>query len=584
MYKYNKLTPFKLCVLKSFPFIEADFDALTNYELMCIMKEHINNLTKNNNILVKNIDELNSWFDSLDVQEEVNNKLDEMASSGELTELITEYLNVKSLLCFDTVANLKEATNLISGSFVMTYGYHFIDDGGKALYKIRNILNTDVVDEATIVSLSDTNLIAELITTEVNVMNFGCYGDGIHLDDIYISKAINYAKSNNMKLTSPSGKIYLISETMEIDKLYVDFNNSTIITNDPIDMISIDSVGYYGCIENLTIDMNSVANVGINIINGRKKEIKNITINNLTKVGLKYSNGYEVNVHNCHINGNINSQDSIGLELNHGDSHFSDIILIDCNIAVKTGSYLNYLTRIHAWILNYQNLPNSKFVDIYGKCILFLNQCYSDTYKYTIYQEEITSGNDNPQIFIDQLSVYFNESIYSQNHYPSDPYILHLQNNNQTQNIRIIDSFIKGNPASGITTYFSNLTEYYGLLEGNIYSTLSIDNKSSLKNILNGLNVLANEVKKSSNVVNINILFSYDSSQISGTKNIGVLDYFYRPTSAINSNAIITNNQYNTNPESYELAYMYIDNNNVQVKLPSGTGTKYVHINITYII
>ena len=33
--KFKRLTPFKRCVLQNFPFIEADFDALTNYGLLC---------------------------------------------------------------------------------------------------------------------------------------------------------------------------------------------------------------------------------------------------------------------------------------------------------------------------------------------------------------------------------------------------------------------------------------------------------------------------------------------------------------------------------------------------------------------
>ena len=33
--KFIKLTPFKMQVLQTFPFIDADFDAITNYELLC---------------------------------------------------------------------------------------------------------------------------------------------------------------------------------------------------------------------------------------------------------------------------------------------------------------------------------------------------------------------------------------------------------------------------------------------------------------------------------------------------------------------------------------------------------------------
>lgn len=47
----NKLTPFKGWTLENFPFIEADFDALTNYELLCKITEYINKVAEQQNSL-----------------------------------------------------------------------------------------------------------------------------------------------------------------------------------------------------------------------------------------------------------------------------------------------------------------------------------------------------------------------------------------------------------------------------------------------------------------------------------------------------------------------------------------------------
>lgn len=97
--KMNNLTPFKLCVLQNFPFIEADFDAVTNYQLLCKVVEYLNNVIDNNNKQNTNITQLEQnfitlynyvkdYFDNLDVQEEINKKLDEMAADGSLSKLI----------------------------------------------------------------------------------------------------------------------------------------------------------------------------------------------------------------------------------------------------------------------------------------------------------------------------------------------------------------------------------------------------------------------------------------------------------------------------------------------------------------
>lgn len=179
-YNYKKLAPFKLCVLENFPFIEADFDALTNYQLLCKIVEYINEVAKNNDVMLDNVEALNNWFNNLDVQEEINNKLDQMAESGQLSDIITQYLQVSSILAFNTVADMKSSTNLSEGSFAETYGFYSVADGGSAKYKIRKITNIDVIDNIKLFALdNDSTLVAELIINkEMNSKQFGLVGDG----------------------------------------------------------------------------------------------------------------------------------------------------------------------------------------------------------------------------------------------------------------------------------------------------------------------------------------------------------------------------------------------------------------------
>lgn len=83
-FNYSKLTPFKWYVLENFPFIEADFDALTEWQLFCKIGKEINKIIKSTNTLGTQVESLTdyvtNYFDNLDVQEEINNKLNEMAS------------------------------------------------------------------------------------------------------------------------------------------------------------------------------------------------------------------------------------------------------------------------------------------------------------------------------------------------------------------------------------------------------------------------------------------------------------------------------------------------------------------------
>lgn len=89
---YKKLTPFKWFCMQNFPFIEEDFDAITEYQLLCKIVEYLNkNIDKTNELGVK-VEELNNWFINLDVQDEIDNKLNEMAEDGTLAEIINEQI------------------------------------------------------------------------------------------------------------------------------------------------------------------------------------------------------------------------------------------------------------------------------------------------------------------------------------------------------------------------------------------------------------------------------------------------------------------------------------------------------------
>ena len=62
----QKLSPFKYFVLTNFPFIEADFDALTNYELMCEVTKYINQIADRQNETIDAFNNLETDFTQLE--------------------------------------------------------------------------------------------------------------------------------------------------------------------------------------------------------------------------------------------------------------------------------------------------------------------------------------------------------------------------------------------------------------------------------------------------------------------------------------------------------------------------------------
>lgn len=111
MKKYSCLAPFKLWCATNFPFIEDNFDSLTNYELLCKITGYLNEIIKNENALKDNVTALynafielenyvNNYFDNLDVQDEINKKLDDLVTDGTLANLInsTYYVENSNLI------------------------------------------------------------------------------------------------------------------------------------------------------------------------------------------------------------------------------------------------------------------------------------------------------------------------------------------------------------------------------------------------------------------------------------------------------------------------------------------------------
>ena len=159
-------------------------ESMSYYETLCgilsLLKTQEEVINNNADLLAELELYVKNYFENLDVQTEINNKLDEMAENGQLADIISQYLKVASVLAYNTVDDMKKSTNLSENSFVETYGFYKLGDGGSAKYKIRKISNVDVIDNVKLFALdNDTTLVAELIINkEMNSKQFGLIGDG----------------------------------------------------------------------------------------------------------------------------------------------------------------------------------------------------------------------------------------------------------------------------------------------------------------------------------------------------------------------------------------------------------------------
>lgn len=258
---YIPYSPFKLWTIENFPFIEEDFDAITNYQLYSkiveVMKKLIENQNKlqqsQNDVIVafNNLENyVNNYFANLNVQDEIDNKLDEMAESGELVEIIGQYLQLAGVLTFNTIDDLSQASNIIDGSICYVLGQNLYNDGKGAYYKVRQITSGDVVDGFNIVALDVSNiliaermpnyyineLISEMETLNNSILNLEDAIDNKYnrTDELMLQNYILYDISSSeysQGSTAGNSKIYIYKTADSVTGDLLVFNNSEQLEN-----------------------------------------------------------------------------------------------------------------------------------------------------------------------------------------------------------------------------------------------------------------------------------------------------------------------------------------------------------------
>lgn len=370
------ISPFVTFCQKVIPL--AFDESLSYYECLCALLKHLQemDIAVNNN--ADAVTELQSYvenyFKNLDVQDEINNKLDDMAEKGELADIVAQYLELAGVLAFDDLAHLVGASNLANGSTARTLGLDNYLDGKGEYYKIRYIVNTDVVDGVNIISLTNyPTMIAEkipnILATEVaNINNsitdingkigdlnnlnttdkdnlvasinevnnkfiknafytpemFGAIGDSTTDDTTALQNAIDQSILDKKELVLKN--IYKITDTLQI-------NDSLLING-----IGYEKSGIVGNIDNPLI-----------LINDSNVTLENIWLYNKGKCIV--SDGVNTTVIMC----NLNSEDEDCLTLCKANGLVDKSIFnpkTKCGVVITTSSTDSVALQINTRVLN----------------------------------------------------------------------------------------------------------------------------------------------------------------------------------------------------------------------------------------
>lgn len=488
------IKPFPLFIKNNFPFIENTYEALDNYGLLCKIVEKLNEIVESENTLTNNMTALqlaftdlknyvDNYFANLDVQDEIDNKLDAMVEDGTLEEIISNYITSNVPRVFDTVADMID-TDLTEGMFVETKGYYAANDGGGAKYMITDSNSSTGYYE----TLDNTNYAKLLINDNfVNVKQLGAKGDSETDDTTKIQAGIDLLASiSSGTLFFPVGE-YLISTTIDLKEtvilkgshstLYGRLNTDTpqtvIVWNGDNNstMVKADNskTQIYGVnIDNISFDGNNKNTIALNMSKLRNSRITNCDFNYCYKCiyisGMTYSNIIEKNAFQ-NFTGYAIHIDYVSYQSSNGNIISKNTISISNINTYGIYIYNANSTNILNNLIEGSN-SGTKAIVIYGFSCKYTNINGNRIENYFN-----ISGGINPEFAISILHQIEGERYCPQNTL--------VQNNQIFSQVGI----------SG-TTYTNPYYDLYDEGFGTIYDHLVYDNK--LKNgsfIVNGSNI-----------------------------------------------------------------------------------------------
>lgn len=219
-------SPFRRFVTTIGVFPTAFTDAMTYYECLAYLVKYIEDTVipavNENAEALEELQQyyaqlksyIDNYFANLDVQDEINNKLDQMAEDGTLQEIITTYIQANVTWTFDSVADMKNATNLVAGSYAQTLGYYNKNDGGGAIYYITDTADTNEIQE-TIGSTLYATLSNVKTEGYIDLRWLGADNSGVNDSADELEQALLYSNEHYLTPIKVVGK-FLIGRTISL--------------------------------------------------------------------------------------------------------------------------------------------------------------------------------------------------------------------------------------------------------------------------------------------------------------------------------------------------------------------------------
>ena len=576
---YIKLTPFKGFVLENFPFIEADFDAITNYQLLCKVIEYLNNVISNQNTVQELgtdlvnaynslVDAVNlainefetditgdfntlhdyvyNYFDNLDVQEEINNKLDDMVEDGTFEMLLSHmykynynFINLESyfeenLTFTQSLINALNDCDTLNKNLV-------IPNGEYELTSSINIKDIIIDGNNSVITYNGENNINYLITgNNINIKNIkfnlnnksyslleNKHFNNIEIDNIEVYNGITTINEGN----------YSQNYGLYLDGNNVILKNSKIYNNKGhgagINPTTSNS-SYY--IDNCKFNNNGdTGNLSLGLINATRTSGNNYKILSITNCTAENNNNSGIATHqadNTHI---------INCNCNNNGEH--GIVFMDCKNSTITNctclnntvagirlqgdySFNDEKTGVNNCVIS-NNVINGVYgINISNKChdITILNNIINTT-NLTIYISRALNDIPNYNLLIKNNYLTSNE-IKTNGEIATNGYVENLSMENIVNGVpsHITKNYVNGRIFNYQELNYGNIanivTDPYSILTSSQWTKLgTVD--GSIINANSGGYYLAHimELTKTSDFVSV--IFKIDKDY-SNEENLGI--------------------------------------------------------------
>lgn len=319
----------------------------------------------------------------------------------------------------------------------------------------------------------------ELVSVEaVSPEKYGAVGDGVHDDTTALQEAFNESALKNIPVVFGYGRTYAVSATIQMTKRQNAYGNGSTIkavaSMENVFRINTETTHVTGSIgkglfENITIDCNLLSQNGIYVQHATGFELQNIDVLRFTGHGIHVASGFEIFCTNIRLSVGGSAIGTVGLYIDTYDSHFTNIVPVNCETGVADKKGGNFYYGVHGWNTRADIMPTSIFFDVYGAVSLV--NCCNDCCAIGI------KVNGSFPVDVFGLKI-----LGSTNFMPSSvmgdvvPEAFHLTNSAATSRIKAYGIFFSANLAYKFSNLDASAWDGFSWLENNDVSIANLQN------------------------------------------------------------------------------------------------------------